>query len=50
MLSGNVAENWWRCEQRHLLYTMATGAEEKKDENVKIAILLHTRGEEALEV
>ncbi len=49
ILSGNIAENWRRWEQRFSLYMTATGADEK-DENVKIAILLHTIGEEALEV
>lgn len=49
ILTGNIAENWQRWEQRFSLYMTATGADEK-DESVKIAILLHTIGEEALEV
>ena len=49
ILTGNVAENWRRWEQRFQLYMIATGAS-AKDEEVKIAILLHTVGEEALEV
>lgn len=49
ILSGNIAENWRRWEQRFSLYMTATGADEN-DENVKIAILLHTIAEEALEV
>lgn len=40
-LSGNIAENWWRWEQRFLLYMTATGTEEKD--------LFHTIGEEELE-
>lgn len=49
LLTGNLAENWRRWEQRYLLYMTATGAN-TKPEPVKIAILLHTIGEEALEV
>ncbi|KAJ3609972.1 hypothetical protein NHX12_022066 [Muraenolepis orangiensis] len=50
MLTGNPSENWHRREQRFRLYTTASGASERKDEKVKVAILLHTIGEEALEV
>lgn len=49
VLTGNLAENWRRWEQRFQLYMTATGAS-VKEEQVKIAILLHTIGEEALEV
>lgn len=49
ILTGNIAENWRRWEQRFRLYMTASGASEKEEE-VKIAILLHTIGEEALEV
>ncbi|CAL9696459.1 unnamed protein product [Knipowitschia caucasica] len=49
MLTGNLSENWRRWEQKFRLYMVASGAAEK-GEQVKIAILLHTIGEEALEV
>lgn len=49
ILTGNIAENWRRWEQRFRLYMTASGASEKEEE-VKVAILLHTIGEEALEV
>lgn len=49
ILTGNVAENRRRWEQRFRLYMTASGASEK-EEHVKTAILLHTIGEEALEV
>ncbi|KAK0139061.1 hypothetical protein N1851_024415 [Merluccius polli] len=49
ILSGNIAENWRRWEQRFRLYVTASGALDK-EETVKVAILLHTVGEEALEV
>ncbi|GAA6081770.1 transcription factor E3 isoform X1 [Tachysurus ichikawai] len=42
-------ENWRRWEQRFHLYMTATGTS-AKEEKVKLAILLHTIGEEALEV
>ena len=49
VLTGNLSENWRRWEQRFKLYMTATGADEK-DEPVKTAIMLHTVGEDALEV
>ncbi|KAK7938918.1 hypothetical protein WMY93_002244 [Mugilogobius chulae] len=49
LLTGNLSETWRRWEQRFQLYMTASGALEK-DEKVKTAILLHTIGEEALEV
>ena len=49
LLSGNLAENWRRWEQRFKLYMTASGANEK-DEEVKVAILLHTIGEDALDL
>ena len=49
MLTGNVAENWRRWEQRFRLYMTASGASEK-DEEIKIAILLHVVGEDTLEL
>lgn len=49
ILTGNLAENWRRWEQRFRLYMVASGAG-AKEEGVKIAILLHTIGEDALEV
>uniref|UniRef100_A0A1A8B469 CCHC-type domain-containing protein n=1 Tax=Nothobranchius furzeri TaxID=105023 RepID=A0A1A8B469_NOTFU len=48
-LVGNLSEAWRRWEQRFQLYMIATGASEKEEE-VKIAILLHAIGEEALGV
>lgn len=48
-LIGNIAENWRRWEQCFQLYMVASGAVDK-DNEVKIAILLHTVGEEGLEV
>lgn len=46
--TGNVAENWRRFKQRFELYMIASGASSQKDD-VKVAILLHVLGEEALE-
>jgi hypothetical protein len=48
-LEGNLSENWKRWKQRFELYMKATGTDEK-DEEVKIAILLHCIGEDALEI
>lgn len=45
---GNIAENWKKWKQLFALYMMATGANNKTGE-VKVAILLHVRGEEAVE-
>lgn len=49
VLSGNTGENWRRWIQRFHIYMTATGSD-TKDEKVKIAILLHALGEEAIEV
>ncbi|XP_063046009.1 uncharacterized protein K02A2.6-like [Engraulis encrasicolus] len=49
VLTGNISENWRRWEQRFQLYMTATGADTKA-EPVKTAIMLHTVGEEALEI
>lgn len=49
VLSGNTGENWRRWIQRFNIYMTATGSD-SKTEKVKIAILLHALGEEALEV
>lgn len=49
VLSGNTGENWRRWIQRFNIYMTATGSDTKTDK-VKIAILLHALGEEALEV
>lgn len=49
IITGNIAENWRRWEQRFWLYMVASGAL-TSEEMVKVAILLHTAGEEALEV
>ncbi|XP_054260689.1 uncharacterized protein LOC128985322 [Macrosteles quadrilineatus] len=48
-LSGNVAENWKRFKQRFMLYLEALGSD-KMPERRKIAILLTTIGDAALEV
>lgn len=49
ILSGNTGENWRRWIQWFNIYMTATGSD-SKSEKVKIAILLHALGEEALEV
>ncbi|XP_028327813.1 uncharacterized protein LOC114478759 [Gouania willdenowi] len=46
-LTGNPADNWYSWEQSFRRYIAASG---EKDEQVKIDILLHTIGEDALEV
>ncbi|XP_028309535.1 zinc finger protein 37-like [Gouania willdenowi] len=46
-LTGNPADNWRSWEQSFRRYIAASG---EKDEQVKIDILLHTIGKEALEV
>lgn len=48
-LSGNLAENWRKWEQRLNLYLAASGLNDKA-ESRKIAVLLHCIGEEALEI
>lgn len=45
---GNIAENWKAWKQRFEVYSIASGASEKS-EAVKIAILLHVLGDEAIE-
>ena len=49
VLEGNLSENWRRWVQRFDLYLTASGKIEQ-DEKVQCAILLHTIGEEALEI
>ena len=49
VLTGNLGENWRRWEQRFQIYMTASGAD-GKDRKIKVAILLHALGEEALEV
>lgn len=49
VLTGNISENWRRWEQRFQIYMTASGAE-GKGTKVKVAILLHALGEDALEV
>ncbi|XP_028320258.1 zinc finger protein 2-like [Gouania willdenowi] len=46
-LIGNRADNWCTWEQSFRLYIVSSG---EKDEKIKIDILLHTIGEDALEV
>ena len=48
-LDGNLAENWRRWKQRFELYIIATEAN-KKSEKIQSSILLHTIGEDALDV
>ena len=48
-LEGNLSENWNRGSQRFELYLKATEAD-KKDEQIRVAILLHCVGEDGLEV
>ena len=46
---GNTSENWRRFRQQYEIYLTAS-ASEKKDDTVKIAILLNFAGEDAIEV
>ena len=46
---GNNSENWRRFKQQYDIYLTASGSE-KKDDTVKIAILLNLAGEDAIEV
>ncbi|XP_078355928.1 uncharacterized protein LOC144640716 [Oculina patagonica] len=46
---GNTSENWRRFKQQYDIYLTASGSE-KKDDTVKIAILLNFAGEDAIEV
>ena len=46
---GNTSENWRRFQQQYNIYLTASGSE-KKDDAVKIAILLNFAGEDAIEV
>ena len=46
---GNTSENWRRFKQQYEIYLTAS-ASEKKDDTVKIAILLNFAGEDAIEV
>ena len=48
-LEGNVAENWRRWIQRWKLYVVASGVD-KNPEATQSAILLHTIGQDAIEV
>ena len=46
---GNTSENWRRFKQQFDIHVTASGSE-KKDDTVKIAILLNFAGEDAIEV
>jgi len=48
-LDGNSKENWKRWKQKFELYMKAVGAD-SKDDDVKVAILLHCIGDDALDV
>lgn len=48
-LTGNVSENWRKWEQRFVLY-MTAAELSKKSATVQVAVLLHSLGEEALEI
>ena len=49
VLEGNLSKNWRRWVQRFDLCLTASGKIEQ-EEKVQCAILLHTIGEEALEI
>ena len=49
VMTGDLGENWRRWKQRFQIYMTASGAE-GKDEKIKVAILLHALGEEAVDV
>ena len=49
VMTGNLGENWRRWKQRFQIDMTASGAE-GKDEKIKVAILLHALGEEAVDV
>ena len=46
---GNTSEDWRRFKQQYQIYLTASGSE-KKDDSIKIAILLNFAGEDAIEV
>ena len=46
---GNNSENWRRFKQQYDIYLTASGSK-KKDDTVKIAILLNFTGEDAIKV
>ena len=46
---GNTSENWRRFKQQYQICLTASGSE-KKDDSIKIAILLNFAGEDAIEV
>lgn len=46
---GNILENWWRFKQQFDIYVIVLGSE-KKDDVVKIVILLNFVGEDVIEV
>ena len=46
---GNTPENWRRFKQQYQIYLTALGSE-KKDDWIKIAILLKFAGEDTIEV
>ncbi|XP_047995712.1 uncharacterized protein LOC125233678 [Leguminivora glycinivorella] len=49
-LVGDLSQNFKRWEQRFLLYFKASGATTKLDKDSQKALLLHTIGDDALEV
>ena len=46
---GNTLENWRRFKQQYQIYLTALGSE-KKDDSIKIAMLLKFAGEDAIDV
>ena len=48
-LSGDIARNWKKWRQSLELYMIASGGA-TKEEKIKVALLLHVLGEEALEI
>ena len=49
IFDGNTYENWRRFKQQYDIYLTDSGSE-KKDDSIKIAILLNIAGEDAIEV
>lgn len=50
LITGDVGENYKRWRQRFDLYFTASGANSRLDDGTKVALLLHSIGEEALQI
>jgi hypothetical protein len=46
---GNISENWRRWKQKLDVYMLATESA-KKDDEIKVAILLHCIGDKGVEI